>query len=70
MMHKSRINTKFSAHERLFGIFTFNRTPFAPPVTRAWSMKIPKKEQHMLLVDHMDGTLVYRRYTTDASDVT
>ena len=33
-MHKTRINPNISAHEKLFGIFNFNRKPFAPLGTR------------------------------------
>ena len=34
------------------------------------STKILKREQNILLMDNIDGTLVENRYTTDASNVT
>ena len=36
----------------------------------SWSTTSLKREQHMLLMDHMDGTLAEHQYTTDASNFT
>ena len=69
-MRKSRINPNLSSHEKIFGIFNFNRTPFAPPGKKFWSITNLKREQHMILMDEMDGTLAEHRYTTNASNVT
>ena len=31
----------------------------------SWSITSPKRDQHMLLMDHMDGTLTEHYYTAD-----
>ena len=69
LMLKPRSDQNLSAHDQLFGIFNFNDTPFAPPVTRMMVHDKPKKEQHILLMDNMDGALAEYCYTTDASNV-
>jgi hypothetical protein len=35
LLRTSRLNPKLSAYNQLFGVFDFNRTPLAPPGTRA-----------------------------------
>ena len=45
LVRKSRINANIFAHEEIFGIFNFNRTPFAPPGTRILVHDKPEKRE-------------------------
>ena len=45
LLRKSRINPKLSAHTAIYGQFSFNRTPLAPPGTKIIIHEKPDKRQ-------------------------
>ena len=68
MMHNSIINTNISVHEKFFGIFNFNRTPFPPPGTRI--LVHAKPENKSTYAPHGSDEWYIGSYTIDASNVT
>jgi hypothetical protein len=45
LLQTSRLNPRLSAHAQLHGMFDFNRTPLAPPGTRALVFEDPKSRE-------------------------
>jgi hypothetical protein len=73
MLRPSRLNPKISAHTQLENVFDFNRTPLAPPGTRAIAYETPS--QRGTWDPHgVDGWYVgpalehYRCYTIHVND--
>ena len=49
--------SNLSAHQQLYGTFKFNRTPLAPPGTKALYMKHRKQENRAPCTENKVGTL-------------
>jgi hypothetical protein len=45
LLRTSRLNPNLSAHAQIFGLFDFNKTPLAPPGTRALIFEDPETRQ-------------------------